>query len=322
MEITKYLAAAATGVAIVAALPTAASAHRSYERCGGTTVDRSAPVIARASVFVRASEDLTWRMHTAIDEWETWIPEIVPARQSTPGPLRPGSVFDWSPQNMTVTSTVTKVEPRRCTAWAAPVNGIDGVHLFTFEKVRGGVVVTTEESWAGKPVQADVPGFQKLLQTGLDDWVGRFKEVAERGGPARNEVRRTPRIVGDWLRYWNAGDGKRLGSLFTPDGRYTDHSAGVTFTGPAGVAQWVATTVGGVDDVHGDLRQVHRYGDRIVLGWTFSGHVKGAPSAFRLPAVTVLQLRGNRVVSNDDYYSHADLLARSGLPADWKPPAN
>ena len=136
-------------------------------------------MVARASVFVRASARQVWRMHTAVDKWESWIPEIAPAHKRTPGPMRPGTVFDWSPQNMKVTSTVMRVEPLRCTAWGAPVNGIDGVHLFTFKKVRGGVVVTTEESWAGEPVEADVPGFRALLQTGLDDWVNRIKETAE-----------------------------------------------------------------------------------------------------------------------------------------------
>jgi hypothetical protein len=33
-------------------------------------------------------------MHTAVDKWETWIPEIAPAHKRTPGPMRPGTVFD------------------------------------------------------------------------------------------------------------------------------------------------------------------------------------------------------------------------------------
>ncbi|UJW29941.1 hypothetical protein L3Q67_32610 [Saccharothrix sp. AJ9571] len=74
---------------------------------------------------------------------------------------------------------MTKVRPFRCLAWAAPVNGIDDVHLWTFKPVRGGVLVTTEESWAGPPVDADVPGKQAALDAGLRDWVQRIKTVAE-----------------------------------------------------------------------------------------------------------------------------------------------
>ncbi|WP_410631477.1 hypothetical protein [Amycolatopsis sp. cmx-4-83] len=58
-------------------------------------------------------------------------------------------MFSWSLQNMHVESTVTAVKPARCTAWGAPVNGITGVHLWTFRQTRGGVLATTEEPWAG-----------------------------------------------------------------------------------------------------------------------------------------------------------------------------
>ena len=89
------------------------------------------------------------------------------------------SVFEWSPQNTKVTSTVAAVKRERCTAWAAPVNGIDGVHLFTFKPVKGGVLATTEESWAGAPVEADIPGNQAALDAGLNDWVNRLRSTAE-----------------------------------------------------------------------------------------------------------------------------------------------
>ncbi|RBM21196.1 hypothetical protein DEH69_06365 [Streptomyces sp. PT12] len=80
---------------------------------------------------------------------------------------------------MHVTSTVTKVDRNLCIAWGAPVNGIDGVHLWTFKKVKGGVLATTEESWAGAPVDADIPGNQAALEAGLTDWVNRLKSTAE-----------------------------------------------------------------------------------------------------------------------------------------------
>lgn len=137
----------------------------------------------------------------------------------------------------------------------------------------------------------------------------------------RGHGQHAPHIVKDWLKAWNAGDGKRLGSLFTKDGRYTDHAFGPVFVGPAGVEQWVANTYGGIDGVHGDLRWAERHGDEIVFGWTFSGHIKGAPNAFKVPAVTVLKVRGSKIASNDDYYSFAEVAKQSGLPADWNPGA-
>jgi hypothetical protein len=59
------------------------------------------------------------------------------------------------------------------------VNGITGVHLWTFKQTAHGVLATTEESWAGPPIDADVPGNQSSLDQGLKDWVNRLKSTAE-----------------------------------------------------------------------------------------------------------------------------------------------
>ncbi|MEV6640590.1 hypothetical protein [Amycolatopsis sp. NPDC051371] len=80
-------------------------------------------MVSRAGVLIKASLTEIWRLHTDIDRWQSWIPEIVPAHKKMPGPLRPGSVFSWSPQNMHVESTIKTVEPLRCTAWGG------GIHL-------------------------------------------------------------------------------------------------------------------------------------------------------------------------------------------------
>ncbi len=171
--------ALAVTAALLAVPSPAGAATPAAQQCRGVTVERGAPVISRASRFVAAPVAKIWDLHAGIDAWASWIPEITPAVKKTPGPLRRGSVFAWSPQNMHVTSTVKAVEAQRCIAWGAPVGGIDGVHLWTFRPVRGGVVVTTEESWSGATVEADVPGFQALLDTGLNDWVDRLKSEAE-----------------------------------------------------------------------------------------------------------------------------------------------
>ncbi|MFJ2259632.1 SRPBCC family protein [Streptomyces sp. NPDC087844] len=179
MAVAAVVTATTLSAPIVAAAHEAQPGSGTYQECRGVTVDKNAPVVSRASVLIKAPLTTVWALHTDIDAWGSWIPEITPARKKTPGPLRPGSVFEWSPQNMKVTSTVTAVERGRCTAWAAPVNGIDGVHLFTFKQVRGGVLATTEESWAGTPVEADIPGSQAALDAGLNDWVHRLKTTAE-----------------------------------------------------------------------------------------------------------------------------------------------
>ncbi|WNV87922.1 SRPBCC family protein [Umezawaea sp. Da 62-37] len=172
---------AALGTVMLLSVQAPATAANSGPRqvCRGVTVDKTAPVISRASVLIKAPLAEVWRLHADIDNWEGWIPEITPAHKKTPGPLRPGSVFTWSPQNMNVESTIKTITPLRCTAWGAPVNGITGVHLWTFKQTSDGVLATTEESWAGPPVEADIPGNQTNLDQGLTDWAHRLKDTAE-----------------------------------------------------------------------------------------------------------------------------------------------
>lgn len=50
-----------------------------------------------------------------------------------------------------------------------------------------------------------------------------------------------------------------------------------------------------------------------MISWTFSGQVAGAPKPFSVPAITVLRLRGHQIVTDDDYYSKADVLSQSGF---------
>ncbi|GAA0228273.1 nuclear transport factor 2 family protein [Cryptosporangium japonicum] len=144
---------------------------------------------------------------------------------------------------------------------------------------------------------------------------------------AKASDRTTPRhpqcsaLLTTWFGAWNSNDGKRLGTLFTADGHYTDHAFGAAFTGPDGVAGWVTLSHAHIAGLHGKLRWEERHGDEVVFGWTFSGQITGAPHAFSVPAVTVVRLRGAKIAANDDYYSRADVLKQSGLPADWQPPA-
>lgn len=49
----------------------------------------------------------------------------------------------------------------------------------TFTPRRDGVHVHTEESWAGAPVEADVPALQAALDASLDAWLHNLKAEAE-----------------------------------------------------------------------------------------------------------------------------------------------
>ncbi|MGO4422378.1 hypothetical protein AB4Z54_27660, partial [Streptomyces sp. MCAF7] len=55
----------------------------------------------------------------------------------------------------------------------------EGVHLWTFTKVKGGVRVHTEETWTGAQVESDVPTATAALGAGLEVWLRDLKTTAE-----------------------------------------------------------------------------------------------------------------------------------------------
>ncbi|MFJ2747752.1 nuclear transport factor 2 family protein [Streptomyces sp. NPDC087297] len=140
---------------------------------------------------------------------------------------------------------------------------------------------------------------------------------------AQHTDRRAPGIVGDWARAWNGTDPQALGALFTADGVYTDEAVAATFRGRKEIAGWKARADTLIDNVHVTVRTTRLDGDRVTVRAVYSGHLKGAPKPFAVPMTTVLDLDRNhcRISSDKDHYSLATVLAQSGLPADWTPPA-
>ncbi|MCA1275404.1 polyketide cyclase /reductase, partial [Streptomyces sp. 7G] len=93
-----------------------------------------------------------------------------------PNPATPATSLD-------ITSTVRQVERGSCIRWTGPAVGeglhIDGVHVWSFQKVRGGVLVRTEETHTGEQVEANVPYATDILKQGLEAWLGELKAAAE-----------------------------------------------------------------------------------------------------------------------------------------------
>nr|WP_052479049.1 nuclear transport factor 2 family protein [Kibdelosporangium sp. MJ126-NF4]CEL21747.1 hypothetical protein [Kibdelosporangium sp. MJ126-NF4]CTQ92527.1 hypothetical protein [Kibdelosporangium sp. MJ126-NF4] len=142
---------------------------------------------------------------------------------------------------------------------------------------------------------------------------------------ATHDNRQVPRIVQQWANAWNKGDAAALGALFTQDGTYTDHAFQASFTGPAGVRQWVAITTDSIKPLKVTVASAFRSGDHVSVTWTFSGTFTDnspfepphnpAGRSFSVPATSVFTLRHDRIKSVADFYNLADLLRQVGLPA-------
>ena len=146
-------------------------------------IDPHAPVIARNQILINAPLDLVWRIQTDVSAWPTWRPEVTQARAD--GPLAVGSVFHWEEGGLQIVSTVGELDAPHRVAWTGPAQGIEAVHVWELTSTTAGVLVHTEESWSGEPVEAQATQLQPLLDHALRTWLGHLKAHSEASAQAR-----------------------------------------------------------------------------------------------------------------------------------------
>ncbi|MEU6043503.1 SRPBCC family protein [Streptomyces griseus] len=186
---------AAAGLLGAAAAPAEAATARPAPSltCRGQGVDPDALVRARAEAVIDAPLSTVWKLQTEVERWPDWQTHVTGMDRLDHGPFRPGSAFRWTtpvPPNpatpatsLDITSTVGQLKHGSCIRWTGPAVGeglhIDGVHVWTFTRVRGGVLVRTEETHTGEQVDANVPYATAILKQGLEAWLAELKTAAE-----------------------------------------------------------------------------------------------------------------------------------------------
>ncbi|WP_330343417.1 SRPBCC family protein [Streptomyces longwoodensis] len=143
------------------------------------TIDETAPVIVRLSTVIDAPLERIWALHTDIDAWAEWNADVDQAELD--GPLLPNNSFHWETHGLDITSTLREIVPGQRLVWGGPANGIEGVHVWTFEQTGSQVTVHTEESWSGAPVDAAIEQLGQALQQSLTTWLAGLKSRAEQG---------------------------------------------------------------------------------------------------------------------------------------------
>ncbi|MGW7018397.1 SRPBCC family protein [Streptomyces decoyicus] len=161
--------------------------------CRGKGVDPDALVRHRTETVINAPLRTVWKLQTDVERWPSWQTPVESVERLDHGPLRKGSAFRWTtpiPPNpstpatsLEITSTVQQIKRNSCIRWTGPAIGeglrIDGVHVWNFTEVKGGVRVSTEETHTGDQVEADVPTATKILREGLEAWLRELKSAAE-----------------------------------------------------------------------------------------------------------------------------------------------
>ena len=142
-----------------------------------TAVDTSAPVVAHHEVDITAPLGTVWHLHIDVNSWPSWQQAITEAHMD--GAFEPGNSFAWSSYGFAVTSHIYEVRDHSRTLWGGTAGGITGVHEWVFRETDDGVRVSTNESFAGDPVSADVGGMQAQLDASLVSWLGYLKAAVE-----------------------------------------------------------------------------------------------------------------------------------------------
>jgi Polyketide cyclase / dehydrase and lipid transport len=143
-------------------------------------IDGDAPVRASHEIDINAPLETVWRLHADVNNWPAWQTAITAARLD--GAFEPGASFEWTSYGFTVVSTIYAAAERARVLWGGTAGGITGVHEWVFSETPAGVHVTTAESFAGEPVEADVTGMQSALDSSLAAWLGDLKAAAESSG--------------------------------------------------------------------------------------------------------------------------------------------
>ncbi|UMO99697.1 SRPBCC family protein [Amycolatopsis sp. EV170708-02-1] len=177
-----------------AVAPAHAATTASPLSCQGKTIDTKAPIHYRTEALIKAPLPKIWRLQTDVERWPSWQEPVLSNERLDHGPLRKNSRFRWTTPapptattpatTLSITSTVHQIQRGACLRWSGPAVGeglgIDnGIHVWTFTEVNGGVLVRTEENWSGAQVEADVPTATRFLGWGLEAWLKDLKTTAE-----------------------------------------------------------------------------------------------------------------------------------------------
>jgi len=107
-------------------------------------INSSAPVITHDEIVINSSLRKVWNLFTDISRWSEWNKDI--ASSSVQSPLDIGTVFNWSTAGMNISSTIGEFIPLQRIAWSGLVQGIMGIHVWSFNTIEHGVLVKTHES--------------------------------------------------------------------------------------------------------------------------------------------------------------------------------
>jgi len=123
-------------------------------------------------------------------------------------------------------------------------------------------------------------------------------------------------VAEKWIEAWNSHDVERVLALFTPDVVYEDLPFGVRNHGSAELRAFAVGIFTAVPDLRLDLLNRSLKGRHGTIEWVFSGTDIGLHKTqrrFSVRGVSVIEVHGQLISRNSDYYDLATILRQLGL---------
>jgi steroid delta-isomerase-like uncharacterized protein len=126
-------------------------------------------------------------------------------------------------------------------------------------------------------------------------------------------------VAQKWIDGWNATSPDALIAAFTPDATYEDVAFGLKKTGSAGLRELHQQFHASVGGMYLKLVTSHIAGANGTIEWLFGGKDVGlfkTGKPFEVRGVSVIEVRGDRIANDRDYYNVATIMKQVGvLPA-------
>jgi len=124
------------------------------------------------------------------------------------------------------------------------------------------------------------------------------------------------RVAADFIAAWNSHDVEKVAPVFTNDVLYEDVTFGAVNHGSAELRKFATSIFQAVPDVKFDLVNSSINGGHGTIEWVFTGTDKGlykTGKRFSVRGVSVIDLRGDKISRNLDFYDAASIMRQVGL---------
>jgi steroid delta-isomerase-like uncharacterized protein len=138
-------------------------------------------------------------------------------------------------------------------------------------------------------------------------------------------AQKKPRVAESFIAAWNSHEVERVIPMFTNDVLYEDVTFGAINHGSAELGKFAASIFAAVPDVKFELVNSAVDREHGTIEWVFTGTDRGlykTGKRFSVRGVSVIDLRGERISRNLDFYDAASIMRQIGLlPSEKADPA-